>query len=154
MEFANISFSSHCICLKALFFQSLADLHLHLLGRHRHCELFPLLIKWFFPEEKPQRSNSHTTWRKSWCSGYPWGVLWDYTHINSALICTAASSKACALAVRSSSLWILVSCFSSPDTCHIVGKSCAVGTSGCRNSLVALLKIIWKQPNCSGFSLR
>lgn len=135
------------------FFFKATDLHLHLLGLRRHCELFPLLIKGFFPEEKPSRSNSNTTWRKSWYSWYPWGVLWDYTHIDSALICSAASSKARALALRSSSLWILVSCFSSPDTCHIVGKSCTVGTSACRNSLLALLKIIWKGPSCAGFSL-
>lgn len=42
------------------FFKA-TDLHLHLLSLHRHCELFPLLIKGFCPEEKPSRSNSNTT---------------------------------------------------------------------------------------------
>lgn len=73
MKFANISSSAPCICLKALFFSSVADLHLHLLGRHCHCALFPLLIKQFFPEEKLQSSNSHyvkeklVLWVPLWC---------------------------------------------------------------------------------------
>lgn len=156
MGFANISSSSHCICLKALFF--FLELSRFTFAPSSAVtatvSYFHCLLNDFSPRKSTNAVTLTLREGKVGALGTP-GVFGEIIHTLIPLwFAPRLPLKACALAVRSSSLWIVVRCFSSPDTCHIVGKSCAVGTLGCRNSLLALLKIIWKQPNCAGFSLR
>lgn len=101
---------------------------LYLFCLHLHC-VIQVRFKWRHSEEKPWRSNL-----KSKVRFVLLGCLWEYTLWFSARLLLKT-----ALAVRSASLWIfftrhLSHCWKKLHIWHLC----------CRNSLLALLKIIWK----------